>query len=248
MILRSTLLCWLGTLIMLGPSLLFASSPQTQPLTLHISTFPSKGILEKSATAILRAAYHSMGISIEVHYLPGARSIVEANNGNMDGELFRVKGLEKKFKDLIQVKTAILTTHTSAFTHFKNSHVKSWQDLKPYTIAYTLGFKLAELNTVNSNVIHTRDLNHAFRLLINKKVEFVIDSKLNGLQIINNKNISGIHLVSPPLESTQVFHYLNSKHKNLILKLEESLIQLKASGEADLIRNSITLQFLSPNE
>lgn len=245
MILHTSLLRWLGLLtIKLALPLLLVSSLQAQQVTLNISTFPSNGVLAKSAIAIMRAAYQSIGVSITIHHLPGARSIVEVNNGNMDGELFRVQGLEDKFKHLIPVKTAILNTYTSAFSLIKNSNIKTWQDLKPYSVAYVLGFKLAELNTTQSKVIHTRDLNHAFRLLINKKVEFVIDSKLNGLQIIENQQLANIHLISPPLETTQIFHYLNSKHAHLIPKLEKSLNQLKASGEADRIRKTIIKQNL----
>ncbi|MEH6347348.1 MAG: transporter substrate-binding domain-containing protein [Bermanella sp.] len=249
MILHTSLIRWLGLLtIKLALPLLLASSLQAQQPTLNISTFPSNGILAKSAIAIMRAAYQTIGISITIHHLPGARSIVEVNNGNMDGELFRVQGLEDKFKYLVPVKTAILNTHTSAFTFLKNTNIKNWQDLKPYSIAYVLGFKLAELNTTQSKVIHTRDLNHAFRLLINKKVEFVIDSEFNGLQIIKNQKLANIYLISPPLETTQIFHYLNFKHAHLIPKLEKALNQLKASGEAGQIREAIVKQILNSEE
>ncbi len=187
----------------------------------------------------MRAAYLSIGINIRVHRLPGARSIVEVNNGKMDAELFRIKGLTKKYKHLIQLSNPIFITQTSAFTHLKNHQVKNWQDLQSHSISYTLGFKLAERNTQNSKVIHANDLNHAFRLLTNKKVEFVIDSQLNGLQIIKKQQLKGIHLVSPPLESTAIFHYLNSKHIKLVPALEKALFKLEASGESALIRNRI---------
>lgn len=242
---RTTFICHLNLILLLIFSTdLLATPPQSPTTTLNISTFPIDNVLAKSLSAIMKAAYQTMGINMVVHHLPGARSLVEANNGKMDGELFRIKGLEKKYTGLVQVKAPIFSADVSAFTHLKNPKIKNWQDLQPYIISYTLGFQLAQRHTKGNKVIHATDLNHAFRLLINEKVAFVIDDKLNGLQLIKNKNIKGIHLVSPPLASIQIFHYLNSQHAHLIPALEKALRHLHASGRTEQIKNAIISQHL----
>ena len=154
----------------------------------------------------------------------------------------RIKGMEKTFNSLVPVNIHLMYMQVAAFSRLKNISLQSWQDLKPYKIAYELGFKLLENNTRGMNVIKTSDPHHAFRLLNENKVEMVIDLKLDGMSYIKQQDLKNINMIEPALKTFAVFHYVHIKHKNLVPNLEQALVTMHESGESAKIHEAIINQ------
>jgi len=207
--------------------------------TMNIAAFPKQDVQGQVAVSLIRAAYKTLGYDIKIHRLPGARSIVQVNRGELDAELMRIKGMEKSFHYLIPVKTHLLYMQVSAFSNNKQINVQSFSDLKPYRLAYELGFKLLENNTKGMDVIKTNGPHHAFRVLSEGKADIVIDLKLDGLAHIQQQGLQYIHIIEPALKTFPVYHYLHVQHKALVRPLEQALLNLHESGESARIHASI---------
>ena len=206
---------------------------------INIAAFPKQNVQGEIAVSLIRSAYKTLGYDVKIHRLPGARSIVQVNRGELDAELMRIKGMEKSFPYLVPVKTHLLYMQVSAFSALENLNIQDWQDLKPYKLAYELGFKLLENNTKGMNVIKTNGPDHAFRILNEGKAQIVIDLKLDGLAYIKQQELSHIKIIEPALKTFPVYHYLHVEHKNLARKLEQALLNMHETGESARIHKQI---------
>ncbi|MDX1802274.1 MAG: hypothetical protein R3303_15185, partial [Marinobacter sp.] len=55
------------------------------------------------AERLLSRAYRELGYTIRLVFMPSRRALMVANSGRVDGELFRVAGVERAFPNLIAV-------------------------------------------------------------------------------------------------------------------------------------------------
>ena len=79
---------------------------------------------------IMREAYRRIGRTMELKSFPGERSIQNANNGEVDGELFRRAGIEEAYPNLIRIPVVLGTGKWGVFTkEDKTFSVKGWQSL-----------------------------------------------------------------------------------------------------------------------
>ncbi len=236
-------------LIVVMPIISLFSSTLSQALesqkAMKIAAFPKQNVQGEIAVNIIQAAYKSMGYDIKIHRLPGARSIVQVNRGELDAELMRIKGMEKSFINLVPVKTHLMYMQVSAFSRLKDVVIQDWQDLKPYQMAFELGFKLLENNTKGMNVIKTHGPHHAFRLLNEGKVDIAIDLKLDGMAYVKQQGLIDVHLNEPALKTFPVYHYVHSKHKKIVPQLEQALLNLHETGESARIHKRVVNKSLS---
>lgn len=228
-------------LLILFVNLLFSgiSLANTNDKIMKVAAFPKQNIQGEIAVNIIRAAYKGLGYDIKIHRLPGARSIVEVNRGELDAELMRIKGMEKSFPYLVPVKTHLMYMQVSAFSRAKNIEIQDWQDLKPFKLAFELGFKLLENNTKGMDVIKTNGPHHAFRIMAEGKADIVIDLKLDGQAYIKQQNLTGIHMIEPALKTFPVYHYVHIQHKKLVRFLEQALLNMHETGESARIHERI---------
>jgi len=81
---------------------------QTLPV-MNVSTLVGDDPAATISEMVLREAYRRLGRTLVVHQLPGERSLVYANEGKMDGELYRKLGLDRDYPNLVIVPVPLLT-------------------------------------------------------------------------------------------------------------------------------------------
>lgn len=140
---RRTLL-QLASLSGLAPIHIFAQENKTMQISTLIEKDPATLVAER----IVKTAYRSLGLNLEIHYLPGERSLLSANNGEMDGELYPKLGMERTYPNILIVPVPLLTYEIVIFTNGTNFVVNGWDSLRPYTIGFVRGIKIIEQNTV----------------------------------------------------------------------------------------------------
>lgn len=55
---------------------------------------------DKTTIRLMTKAFKQFGITIELRYRPDRRSIVEANNGVVDGEFVRIASITDKYPNI----------------------------------------------------------------------------------------------------------------------------------------------------
>lgn len=188
------------------------------------------------SSQILVEAYNRISIKIDVIKLPAERSLLLSNKGSLDGEVNRIKGVDKKYENLIRIPVPVNFFEGVAFTKNRHFTVNGWDSLKPYSIAIRTGTKYAENGTRGMNVHKFITYDKIFMLVSKDRYDIGISSRTTGLYQISKHKLTGIKALEPPLERFQLYHYLHKKHKDLVPKISNTLQRMEQNGVILTIR------------
>jgi polar amino acid transport system substrate-binding protein len=191
------------------------------------------------ATRILTEAYSHLGITLKVVTMPGERSLVSANTGLTDGELYRKADIANQYPNLRIVPVPLMRYDIVAFCRCKPFEIKDWSSLKPYRIGYIKGIKIIEQNAVGLNAEPVGTLRQAFTKLEMGRSDIVLANRVTGLAALREQKLSDVVALSPPLASFPVYHYVFKSHEELVPKLTEILRQMDRDGTLARIQREV---------
>lgn len=214
-------------------SLSKASEVKNMPIVLG-TTNESTSPLYQKAKNILTPAFSALGFDLIIKTLPNKRSLLWANNGQIDGILFRISTLDlTEFNHLEQVSEPLFLIDQSVFSK-KNILVNGWESMKDYVVAYERGTKFIEKNEDKfKGIILVDSFAQAIGLILNGRADMTITSLETGNKLLseNNEFSHVIQAQSPPLATILLHVYLNKvNHPQLAIKLQEVLSQMKQDG------------------
>jgi polar amino acid transport system substrate-binding protein len=174
---------------------------------------------------VLEQAYKRLNIKMNIVYFPAARTLWLANNGTVDGEVARLAGVEKTYSNLLRVNVPVAIISMSVYTKARtNFTVQGWQSLTPYRIAYLRGIKVIENKLQGLSAEGVTSHEQALMMLEHDRVDVVIADANQAFMIL--PTYPDIKMLTPPVYSFPVYHYLNKKHADLVPKLEAVLQQM----------------------
>lgn len=214
---------------------------------LQISTLIEKDPATKIAERIMEIAYRRLGMSMNVHYLPGERSLRSANNGEMDAELYRKLGMDRDYPNLVIVPVPLLTYEIVIFTNGTNFVVNGWESLRPYTIGFVKGIKIIEQNTIGMKLESAPTVRQAFQKMLLGRSDIVVSNRISGQAVLDEMKQTDITALAPPLATFPVFHYLNKKHAALVPALTEILQKMQKDKTIESIQNAVMAEMQRGN-
>jgi len=185
---------------------------------------------------VLSVAYSRLGIKIKYRPLPGERSIRSSNSGKVDGEVFRIANMQKRYKNLIPVPTQINTLPAIAYSKNKNIKINGWASLKPYRLGIQVGIKFAERGTKDMKPIRVDSNKQLFKMLDTGRIDIAIAAQSNGIKAITQIKSKQIYPLSPSIDEYPLYHYLHKKNSHLVDKLNAVLIKMTQRGEIKAVR------------
>jgi polar amino acid transport system substrate-binding protein len=229
----------LAIIILLSPTDSFAKN------ILYLGQ-PVDPIAEISAR-VLVDAYERINFEIDFKKLPAERSLVNSNNGLLDGEVNRVMGIDKKYSNLIRIPIPINSFEGVVFTKKHHFTVRGWDCLKPYTIAIRVGAKFAENGTRGMKVSKFSTYEKVFMLVAKDRYDICISSRITGFYQIKKQDLLGLKPLEPPIAEFKLYHYLHKKHKDLVPKISDSLLKMQQEGTILKTRELFINELLQPN-
>lgn len=185
---------------------------------------------------IAKEVYKRLGIEIEIHRLPSARSGRNANEGIDDGNGPRIQGYDKYFPNLRMVPEKVIDFDFVGFTKNPSINPQSWDDLASLNVAIVTGWKIFEINVKKyQSLTKVRNTKQLFNLLDLGRADIVLLERWQGLYAAREQGITKLHVVDPPFARKEMFFYLNKKHENLIPKVAKALQKMKQDGTYDRI-------------
>lgn len=215
-----------------------AAMAEAQPV-MNVSTLVGEDPAAIISEQVLREAYRRLGRKLVVHQLPGERSLVQANDGTMDGELYRKLGMDRDYPNLIIVPVPLLTFELVIFSRGTTFPVNGWESLRPYTLGFMRGNKIAQENTKGMKAEPVPTLQQAFEKLNMGRTDLVLGHRASGMAVVRSQKLEGITVLEPPLASFPVYHYLNRKHEALVPELTRVLKQMQADRSIERIQRSV---------
>ena len=214
---------------------------QSQPV-MKISTLVGDDPAATLSEHILREAYQRLGRAVTVHRLPGERTLMYANEGRMDGELYRKLGLDREYPNLVIVPVPLQTYELVIFTRGTSFPVNGWESLRPYTLGFVRGNKIVQENTRDMKTEPVPTLSHAFEKLNMGRTDLVLGHRASGLAVVKSLQLDGITILEPPLASFPVYHYVNKKHAALVPELTRVLRQMQADRSMERIQKALSAE------
>jgi len=191
------------------------------------TTSANDGFIDRLAEEAFRRAGRPVKVIV---YQNSAKSLENANRGIDDGVALRIKGLEKKFPNLIRVPEKVMDNDFVAYALDKPIETPDWSSLDGYRIAYINGWQIFQNNLKrHKEAIKTKSAQQMFDLLSTGKVDLMLYERWQGLW--RAKQL-GLRFVAgePPLAKREMFFYLNKKHENLVPKITKALADMKRDG------------------
>ncbi len=195
---------------------------------INISTLIGNDPATVIAEHIVSEAYHRIGRRMVVHKLPGERTLIEANDGRMDGELYRKLGMEREYPNLIILPVPLLTYEIVIFTRGTDFVVHGWESLRPFTIGYVRGIKIVHENTEGMKREAVGTMEQAMQKLTMGRTDLVVGNRHSGLAALEAMGVDDVRALAPALASFPVFHYVHKRHAALVPELLAALQSMKA--------------------
>jgi len=191
--------------------------------------------LYQQANKVMTVALKKLGYKLKIRTLPNKRSLLWANSGITDGDLFRVSTLDlKQLPNLQQVTEPLFTIDQSVLSK-KDFNVVGWDSMKNYSIAYERGTKfIEEKEDKFKHVYLVNRTEQAIAMVFNDRADVTITSFSTATKFLNKnkEHAETIKILQPPLVSITLHVYLNHKlHKKLAKALSEVLKDMKSSGQ-----------------
>lgn len=222
--------------IILAAALFFLITPpaEAQVSTLRISTSYENLLSNPDQTGmldqIITEAFKRIGRKSQIVFTTTKRSLVVVNDGQLDGEINRIEGMEKNFPNLVRVPEPNMQMQFVAFAK-RDIPIDDWESLRGLRIGMVSGWKILERHTRDfPNVTHLLQIAALFQMLEIGRLDVVLYSKLTGYEQLQALGYNDIHHLSPPLCVKDMFLYLHKSHANLVEPLAEALREMKNDG------------------
>ncbi len=192
-----------------------------------LNTPQQTGFMDRISTEAL----HRIGYRLETVKLPAERGLKNTNAGIEDGEMSRIRGLEKLYPNLIRVPEKIMDWEFLVFSRQKIDLDQGWNSLANRYVAYINGWKILENNIPTSaHVTRVRTAEQLFTLLRKKRIDHIIYEHWSGIHYLRQYGLKNITIGQPPLAKREMFIYLHKRHRTLVPQLARALRDMKKDG------------------
>lgn len=193
---------------------------------------PQHAYLQKQIQ-FLEEVFETLNYKLEVRQYQSAHCLELSNSGQVDGELWRIEGLDAEYKNLIRVPVPLWSHPELAFV-YGDIELDGWKSLSPYRVAFRAGTKVVENNIrdIVVNQVAVASIDEAFSLLEKGDVDVVISDNIVGSVLLKSDKYkdSGIRQLPEPLDQALLYTYLHKKHQELVPELARSLRKAKRDG------------------
>jgi polar amino acid transport system substrate-binding protein len=184
------------------------------------------GIIDR----VLIEAFFRAGYQLKIETLPAERSIVSANHGTLDGDLFRVEGLSAHFPNLIQSGEPIFKSFYSAFSVKTIEGFTGLNSLSNYRIGIVRGHKILENHTEGMNRQLVNNATELFERLEIGSFDIVLMNKMGAESVLKELNITSVNALEPPILTRNIHFYMHRSHEDVLAQIDQALRQMKQDG------------------
>lgn len=206
--------------------ILFSTSSIAKTITL------SRGhdaAVQSFSEIVLLKAYQDLGINLNIIHTPVGRSLLLANNGEVDGEVSRITKIEKEYKNLIRVPVPINYVDIRMFSYNKKLLMHDTNISSFYRIGCVKGVILIEkiITELGETCQSVTGFKQAVEMLNQNKLDALILPLSVGLHF---KKVDPLFINSfygKTLAKEPLFHYLHNKNHTLVAKLTNILTKME---------------------
>lgn len=226
-------------------SLLLVASCSLWAKEIRISTFEHDTPQLNAAINVMTNIYKRIGYDMTLVRFPGKRSLVEANLGNTDGELLRIKAIERKYPNLLPVPYSIGGLTAMALVRTGQPQVVGISGLLDKRVGILRGVEFTEILTKNLDREILNSIDSLFSILLSGRVDVILFPPLDARIYIKKHGLENkIDMTVQPIIAVPLYHFLHKKSKVIADELSIEMKRMKKSGELEeLIESAAQSQY-----
>jgi polar amino acid transport system substrate-binding protein len=204
------------------------SMPALAQQTIQVSTFnsPFSAVMRE----VMLEAYRRAEISVQVTHYPGNRALKMSSTGAADAELYRIGAINKIYPDLIKIPVPLYFFEIRAFSKNFDFKPDGWKSLQDYKVGVLNGVKVTEKNTEGMQRESVNNLQHMFALLESERIDLALTTNVAGNITMNELNFKHIKMLTPPVYSFPVFHFVHKSNSQLVPIISTTLTEMSNQG------------------
>ena len=154
--------------------------------------------------------------------------------------------MEQLYPYLVRVPESNMDFNFVAFSENQDFVTTDWLTLTSIGVGIIKGWKILEENLKDCpDVVYSNSAEPLFNQLDKGYVDVAVYGELVGKAQLKNMGLTDVKILQPPLATRKMYMYLNEKHKDLVLKVAESLKEMKRDGSYDRIVKETTAPYLT---
>jgi len=240
------LLCFLLTAT---PCLSETAAGTTGEKLTFVGLYPSTTSKTRFLILVYTEALKRLGIEFEYLDVPARRASLMVNQGEADGELFRVAGYNANYPNLVQVPERNYCFGHSAYSVRVKDTIRSWKDLggKDYRVGVFRGMRfaedrLSELGPEEVTVDRVSSTDQGFKMLLEGRIDIFVttDSQYYAFLELEAGRVYSIQQGAAgdirnigTLDRQAVYAWLHKSHKILLEPIANELRNMRAEGLFD---------------
>jgi polar amino acid transport system substrate-binding protein len=190
--------------------------------------------------AVIVEAYARVGREASVVLLPGKRRLSVSSSGELDGDTNLTKRASNLYPTLIRVAVPYLSLNWHLYVRHEFKDKAKSLPLEKMRLGVLRGLLYTNELTKGMEPVEANGVFQLFNLLSSNRVDAVISTDFTGDIILAHKfRNQRIEKIIPPLSSEPVFHYLQSKHADLVPEITLSLQEMFDTGRIDEIKRDL---------
>jgi len=194
------------------------------------------GSLSIQSFRVLKEAYSRIGVEVKAKRLPAARSLEMAEDGEVDGEVNRIKAIDEQYPHLMRIDVpvnrlegVVLTCNTSL------AHVTP-EAIGKLHLGIKIGNRYAEMLTQGMpDVTRLPREEKLMALLLEGRLDALLVDRAWAETEMAKPDMDCLRVNEPPLVVVPLYHYLNRRHAALVPLITAELRAMRESGEIDRI-------------
>lgn len=180
---------------------------------------------------VMTEIYQSIGYKMNLARFPSRRSLVEANLGTTQGELLRIKEIQKKYPNLVRIPYPISRLKSMALTLTGQPEINGIEGLQDKKVGVLRGLEYTNILTRNMDRLLLNSIESLFEILLAGRVDVIIFPELDAKKYIKSHqledkiNISTYAIVDIPL-----YHFVHKDSKIVIELLNKKMSEMESTG------------------
>jgi len=175
-------------------------------------------------------------------YKASRRALINANENIDHGVAMRVKGLEKRYQNLVRVDETFVENDFVAYSKGLDLQTHSWASLKPYAVAHIHGWVIFERNLLSGQNISTvKTPDQMLAMLVKNRVDLILYERWQGLQRARDNGLR-VTVHEPPLASVDMYMYMHKRYASLVPRIADALRAMKVDGTYEKIYSQTLLK------
>ena len=213
----------------------FSPSRAAEPEIYILSTSTDAPYVNDSGTGfqdlVIQEMFNRIGLKARVEsYDASSRALTNANIGIDHGVSMRIKGLNKKFTNLVRIEEPLISNEFVAYSRDLHIVTDSWVSLENHLVGYIHGWQIFQNNmTEGTQKNSVKTAEQMFRMLDLGRIDIALYERWQGLELARKSNMK-VLVHEPPLATVDMYPFMHKDYAHLVPKLTQALRDMKADG------------------